>query len=446
MLSTGKNILIIDDDDDILLSARIVLRKQFQKVVLLNNVKELENTIQNNDIQIVLLDMNFSAGNTNGQEGLDCLKRIKLLNKNIFVVVMTAYGDIDLAVKAMKMGASDFVVKPWENKKLLETILNVIKNDENKTDEADSTLNYRKDFFVGGKSKVTEDLLKVIQKVAVTDANILLLGENGTGKEIIARKIHALSNRNDKPFVSVDLGAIQETLFESEMFGHKAGAFTDAVEDRIGRFEIANKGTIFLDEIGNLSTKLQMKLLSVLQNRTVRQLGATNERMIDVRIICATNMPLHDLVQKGSFRQDLLYRINTVEIQVPALRERQKDIPDLVEYFCNYYATKYNKKGLTVDKTVIDKLLNYSFPGNVRELKHILERSVILCNKEFISLSDLQLNPVVPSSENRINLEDIEKKAIETALRKFEGNISKAAKELGLGRTTLYRKMAKYGV
>ncbi len=450
----GK-ILVIDDDKDILLSTKVVLKKEFSEIKTITNPDDIIPYIEKKIFDVILLDMNFTTGATSGKEGLDWLKRILEIDTDTIVVMMTAYGDINLAIDAMKNGAVDFVVKPWENKKLLATILSAFKLSKSKQEIAilkskqetlvkDIDQSYSE--IIGNSEKMIE-LYNIIDKVADTDANILILGENGTGKEVVSRAIHRKSNRSNNLFINVDLGAIPESLFESELFGHVKGAFTDAKEDRAGRFEIADGGTLFLDEIGNLSLPLQSKLLTAIQRKEIIRLGSNKPIPIDIRLICATNMPLKEMIDKNEFRQDLFFRINTVEINVPPLRERLEDINLLVNHFLKIYTKKYNKPETKIHPDAFKKLKKYNWPGNIRELQHIIERTVIMNNSNILNANDFVLNISESTSYNKsnLNLEDIEKQTIERALKKHNFNVSAAAKELGLGRTTMYRKMTKYG-
>lgn len=449
----GK-ILVIDDDKDILLSTKMVLKKEFDTIKTLSNPKEIIPYIEKDIFDVVLLDMNFTTGSTSGKEGLEWLKRILEINEHIIVIMMTAYGDINLAIDSMKIGAIDFVVKPWDNKKLLATIISAYKLRKSKQEisklkQQQNTLIKDIDHSYAeiiGKSENITTLLEIINKVAQTDANILILGENGTGKEVVARAIHRKSDRSENLFINVDLGAIPENLFESELFGHVKGAFTDAKEHRTGRFEIANNGTLFLDEIGNLSLPLQAKLLTAIQNKEIIRVGSNEPIPVNIRLICATNMPLKELVDKNEFRQDLFFRINTVEVNTPALRDRLDDIPLLADHFLEIYRKKYNKINTKISPEAIKKLRKYNWPGNVRELQHIIERTVIMSNSNILNPQDFVINISDNNGYNtNLNLEDIEKNTINRALKKHNYNVSAAAKELGLGRTTMYRKMTKYG-
>jgi two-component system response regulator HydG len=452
----GGKILMIDDDEDVLLAAKMLLKKQGHHVIMEKNPKKIPFLLHNDTYDVILLDMNFSKDITSGKEGFYWLEQIMEHDPSAVVIMITAFGDVEMAVRALKAGATDFILKPWQNEKLIATISTAIRlkksyNQVDKLKKAKEMLEEQISKPFGeiiGQSKAIQDVFTLIDKVAKTDANVLILGENGTGKELIARAIHQRSLRKDNSFVSVDMGAITETLFESELFGHKKGAFTDAREDRPGRFELANKGTLFLDEIGNLSMSLQSKLLSALQSRQVTRVGANQPQAVDIRLICATNMPLHKMVQEGTFRQDLLYRINTVEIQVPPLCERVEDIPMLAQHYLNHYAKKYHKDVSTLSADALDKLKRYAWPGNIRELQHALERAVIMTDSSQLQESDFLLSRTVSSTtpNNTLNLDEVEKTAIVKALNMFNGNISKAAEELGLTRASLYRRMEKYGL
>jgi two-component system response regulator HydG len=451
----GK-ILVIDDDRDILFTTRVVLKKQFGLIKTEADPEMIMQQLENEIFDIILLDMNFSAGATSGKEGMKWLREIRKKDETAHVIMMTAYGDIDLAVKAMKEGAADFIVKPWDNQKLMATVINAYRLSQSKREIIELRRKQEllhqdmdHDFIeIIGRSDRMKDVFSTISKVAQTDANVLILGENGTGKELIARALHRESERSREIFVSVDLGAIPETLFESELFGHVKGAFTDAKEDRSGRFEVASGGTLFLDEIGNLSMSLQSKLLSVVQNRVINRVGSSRETPIDIRLICATNMPLYKMVQEKTFREDLLYRINTVEIKVPPLRERKSDIPLLIDHFTRIYARKYNKTGISLHEDVYQKLDTYSWPGNIRELQHVVERAIILNDKNILKPADFLIMHETSRDMDPVGfrMEDVEKQIIQQALEKYRYNISKAADELGMARTTLYRKMTKYGI
>jgi DNA-binding NtrC family response regulator len=445
-----STILVIDDDPDVLTAVRLLLRTEVKEVVTEKNPEQLPYLLAKNDFDLVLLDMNFNASINTGNEGIYWLQRIKSLKPGISVIMITAYGDIDLAVRSLKEGASDFVVKPWHNEKLLSTLTNVLKNrEQHKTNVTGMRVHVGPDMI--GESEVMQDIFHKIDKIAPTDANILILGENGTGKDLIATAIHQQSMRADKPFVKVDVGALTESLFESELFGHKKGAFTDAREDRIGRFESAGGGTLFLDEIGNISLQQQAKLLTVLQNRQVTRLGTNQPIPIDIRLICATNIPLSELANENRFRKDLIYRINTVEITVPPLRKRKDDIVLLANHFARIYAGKYLKPNIQFHPSALEKLQQYPFPGNVRELQYTVERAIIMADSDVLQASDLLFSPIEAKQEEQnedevLKLSTLEKNAILRVIDKHNGNISKAAKELGLTRTALYRRLSKYDI
>ncbi len=452
------NILIVDDDEDILLAAKMLLKRHAKKVIIEKNPKKIPFLLNNDTYDVILLDMNFVEDTTTGKEGIYWLKEIIQRDPQAVVIMITAFGGVELAVEALKEGATDFVLKPWQNEKLIATIsaaaqLHSSRKEVNTLKQAKQTLVRDLEQPFGdmlGESAGMKNVKGIIQKVAKTDANILILGENGTGKELVARALHKQSARTSKDFIGVDMGAIAETLFESELFGHKKGAFTDAKEDRIGRFEIANKGTLFLDEIGNLPLNLQAKLLAVLQNRQVVPLGSSRAVPIDIRLICATNMPIQEMIENKEFRQDLLYRINTVEIYLPPLRERGEDIPLLARHFLKSYGKKYKRLDKKISSAALTKLQRYHWPGNVRELQHAIERAVIMSDEALIQPDDFfflnQKSPNDNAQVNTLNLDEMEKTVIEKALQKYNGNISKAAKELGLTRASLYRRLEKYGI
>lgn len=449
-------VLVIDDDEDVLITAKMILRNQFENVQVESSPKQLETIIKTKNPDVVILDMNFKTGATSGNEGLFWLREIKKIDPEIQVIMNTAYGDIQLAVECMKDGAIDFLVKPWEKEKLLSTVRNVFdlkesKKEINRLEETskafEKDINNSKGDLLG-KSKAMLEVFNIIDKVGRTEANILILGSNGTGKELVARAIHNASDRSQKPFIKVDVGSLTESLFESELFGHKKGAFTDAKEDRIGRFEMAKGGTLFLDEIGNIPLNLQVKLLSVLQNRYLSKVGDNKLIPIDIRLICATNKPVHDLAEQDVFREDLLYRINTVEINVPDLQERKEDIELLTHHFLQFYGKKYEKSDLKIRPEVFEKLKSYNWPGNVRELQHTVERAVIMSGSNEIGPEDflIRSSKRVKVKPHTLNVEELEKQAILDALETCKGNLSKACKELGMGRSTLYRKMERYGL
>jgi len=447
-------ILVVDDNKNVLSALRILLESYFQKVILLNSPNTLVSQLSDNHPDVVLLDMNFSAGINSGNEGLYWLSEIKKFDAELPVVLFTAYADIDLAVNALKQGANDFVVKPWDNAKLVATLqsaysLRQSRKEVKQLREKQTVINRelnRDEAFCWGQSESMQELRNLLGKVAKTDASILITGENGTGKEVIAREIHRLSVRREEVLVTVDMGAVSETLFESELFGHVKGAFTDARTDRAGKFEAADGGTLFLDEIGNLSYPLQAKLLSVIQSRQVVRVGDNKPIPVDIRLICATNRNLEQSVQSGEFREDLLYRVNTIHLEVPALRERPEDIPELAEFFLLKYSAKYDKKGLTLSKNAIHKLKEYAWPGNVRELQHTMEKAVILCDRTELQADDFYLRKQEKKSPKLANmsLEDAEKMLIENSIAKNKGNMSAVASELGITRPTLYSKIKKY--
>ncbi|HEY5508284.1 MAG TPA: sigma-54 dependent transcriptional regulator, partial [Paludibacter sp.] len=446
-MKTGS-ILIVDDNKNVLSALRILLENYFQHVTLLSSPNQLPTKLREFKPDIVLLDMNFSAGINSGNEGLFWLSEIKKFDCNLPVVLFTAYADINLAVRALKEGASDFVVKPWDNARLVATLqaaFTLCQSHKNVNQSFDklSVLSDEQDHIESicwGQSVAMCQLRKLMEKVATTDANILITGENGTGKEVIAREIHRLSSRNNQVLVTVDMGAVSETLFESELFGHVKGAFTDARADRAGKFEAANNGTLFLDEIGNLSYPLQAKLLSVIQSRKVVRVGDNKSIPVNIRLVCATNCDLELSVQNGEFREDLLYRVNTIHIEVPSLRERKADILELANFFLQKYATKYRKNNLTFAKQTISKLENYAWPGNVRELQHAIEKAVILCDEDELLPSDFYMKDQNTSISkiDTMSLEDAERLLISNSIKKNSANLSAVASELGITRPTLY--------
>jgi DNA-binding NtrC family response regulator len=454
----GK-ILIIDDDEDVLLAAKMLLKKHAQQVIIEKNPKKIPFLLNNDSYDVILLDMNFSQDITSGKEGFYWLNQIVEKDPSAVVILITAFGDVEMAVRALKEGATDFVLKPWQNEKLLATISSAVKlrksyrevdklKKAKKLLEADMNQPF-KDII--GDSDAMRKVFQLIEKVAKTDANVLILGENGTGKELIARAIHQRSLRKDNVFVGVDLGAITETLFESELFGHKKGAFTDAKEDRVGRFEVANGGTLFLDEIGNLNLPQQSKLLTAIQKKEIIRVGTNQPIAVDIRLICATNMPILEMVESSEFRQDLMYRINTVEIHLPPLRERDGDIALLADHFVRAYSNKYRKPLKKIPAPTIKKLEKYPWPGNIRELQHAIERAVIMSDSDQLTPDDFFFLSQKPESRNEqvqdsYNLDEVEKNVIQRAVNKHNGNISKAAKELGLTRASLYRRLEKHGL
>ncbi len=447
MVLKNATILVIDDDIDVLTALRLLLKPLVKDVVTEKNPSNITSQIERATFDIIILDMNFSGLVNTGNEGIFWLNKIRKQKPETSVILMTAYADIDLAIRGLKEGASDFLVKPWKNEKIIETITAILskkKSNGVKTESLNSN-----SVEIIGESDVMKDVFVKLKKVAPTDANILVLGENGTGKDLIARALHDNSKRRNKPFVKVDVGALTASLFESELFGYKKGAFTDAREDRKGRFEAANGGTLFLDEIGNISLGQQVRLLTVLQNRQVTPLGSNESIPIDIRLICATNIDPKILADEKKFRKDLIYRINTVDIIVPPLRDRGTDITELSKYFVSIYAEKYNKNGFTFDSGFISKLKKHDFPGNVRELQYVLERAVIMTDGSTLKPDDLVFSSIertINSSPEHttMNLDDLEKNTILTVLEKNKGNVSKSAKELGITRAALYRRLDKY--
>ena len=450
------NILIVDDNKSILSALEIFLTPEFQTVTTLSNPNLIPTELRRKEYNLVILDMNFNAGINTGNEGIFWLGRIKETNPEISVVMITAYGDIELTVKALKMGATDFFLKPWDNNKLLATLKSAMqlswsKKEVNQLKEKEKGLKTeinREQKAIVGSSPQLMQMMNIVQKVAKTDANVLITGENGTGKELIAHEIHRLSARSQEVLVSVDMGAITETLFESELFGHVKGAFTDARESRPGKFEIADKGSLFLDEIGNLSFHLQSKLLAAIQNRQIARVGSNQTVPVDIRLICATNKNLESMVGEGLFREDLLYRINTIQIEVPPLRERGDDVLVLADFFLKKYTTKYNKPNLKINQQAQDKLLKYAWPGNIRELQHTIEKAIILSEGNLLKTEDFFMRPVVQEkiNESELTLEDMEKRMINLSVEKNNGNLSVAAEQLGISRQTLYNKMKKFGL
>jgi DNA-binding NtrC family response regulator len=453
MQNQKGNILIVDDNKSILSTLEILLSPEFQTVVTISNPNQIPTELRRKDYNLVILDMNFQAGVNTGNEGIYWLGRIKETNPEISVVMITAYGDIEMAVKALKAGASDFILKPWDNEKLLATIklaiqLNLSKTEVRQLKERETELkkeiNREQKFIIGSSPKLIS-VLNLVRKVAKTDANVLITGENGTGKELIAQEIHRLSGRANEVLVNVDIGSLSETLFESELFGHTKGAFTDAHESRQGKFETAEKGTLFLDEIGNLSFHLQSKLMAAIENRQITRIGSNQLIPINIRLICATNKNLDTMVRDGLFREDLLYRINTIQIELPPLRERGNDIIILAEFFLKKYTYKYNKPNLKITRQAYEKLLNYSWPGNIRELQHTIEKVVILSDSNVLKPDDLflRLNNPVSGSGPYTTLEEMESRMIHEALEKNNGNFTAAAEQLGITRQTLYNRLKK---
>jgi len=445
------SILIVDDNKSILSTLEILLSPVFQTVTTLSNPNQILSELSQKDYNLVILDMNFQSGVNTGNEGIYWLERIMESNPEVSVVMITAYGDIDIAVKALKAGASDFILKPWDNEKLLATLkltvqLNLSKREVKQLKERETELkkeiNRDKKYIVGSSLQLIK-VLNIVRKVARTDANVLITGENGTGKELVAHEIHRLSARSKEVLVTVDVGSLTETLFESELFGHVKGSFTDAHENRQGKFEIANKGTFFLDEIGNLSFHLQAKLLSAIENRQITPIGSNRTVSTDIRLICATNRNLEKMVSESLFREDLLYRINTIQIEIPPLRERGNDIIILAEFFLKKYTYKYKKPDIKINRQSVDKLLSYAWPGNIRELQHTIEKAVILSESAVLRPEDLYLKPAssLPDINSFSTLEEMEKQMILRAIENNNGNFTAAAGQLGITRQTLYNRL-----
>ena len=451
---SADKILIIDDDPDVLLTARMLLEQLEFDVSVLSDPEKIQIRLEREPFDVILLDMNFRRGNTEGTEGLKWLEVIREKNQEVVVILMTAFGDVDLAVKGIKSGAFDFILKPWQNAKLHASILSALKFKASQTAgekyrSVANTLGKDDELPFGeilGKSPAIQKLKETIRIIAPTDANILILGESGTGKELVARAIHRHSSRNNETFMGVDMGAIPETLFESELFGHKKGAFTGAIQDKPGRFELAEKGSLFLDEIGNLPLTLQTKLLTVLEQRKINRLGSGNDTPINIRVISATNQPIHDRVKKGVFRQDLLYRLNTIELLIPPLRDRVEDIPELAERFLGEASRKYGRNGLEISKKSMKQLQQYEWPGNVRELQNNIQRAVIMSEESQLHFDQLGIATQGPGKKSSLNIEDNEKQLISKALVSNRGNITRAASDLGIDRNALYRRMKKYGL
>ncbi|WP_242202973.1 sigma-54-dependent transcriptional regulator [Aestuariivivens insulae] len=448
MLLKNASILVVDDDKDVLTAMRILLKSQVKDIVVEQYPDNILPLLKQQTFDLVILDMNFNSVVNTGNEGIYWLNKIRGVNKDVNVILITAFGDMDLAIRSLKEGASDFLVKPWQNNKLIQSIREVLTPKKSKKDK--KWLPQVDGVKLLGESYPMERVLFKVKKIAPTDANVLILGENGTGKDLIARAIHDNSLRKDKPFVKVDVGALTTSLFESELFGYKKGAFTDARTDRTGRFEAANGGTLFLDEISNISLQQQARLLTALQNRLITPLGSNTEIPIDIRLICATNAPLEHLADESKFRKDLIYRINTVEVDIPPLRDRGKDIMVLAKHFIELYSEKYFKPNLTANENFFNKLKTYAFPGNVRELQYALERAVIMTESDTLIESDLVFSPIEKYSKrtetDNLKLETVEKNTILKVIEKHNGNISKSAKELGITRSALYRRLDKHGL
>ena len=443
-------ILVVDDNKGILTAVQMLLGTCFEKVITISTPNKIKATLHDENIDVVLLDMNFSAGINTGNEGLFWLSEIKKEDASIQVVLFTAYADIDLAVRGIKEGAADFVVKPWDNAKLLETLKTAYNirtaNCKGISIATDKLVVSKESGMFWGESNAMQQLRSLIEKVARTDANILVTGENGTGKEMLAREIHLLSNRKKETLVPVDMGAITETLFESELFGHVKGAFTDARADRPGKFEVANKGTLFLDEIGNLSYHLQAKLLTALQRRSIVRVGSNTPIPVNIRLICATNRDLQEMVQKGDFREDLLYRINTIHVEIPPLRERPEDIVPLTEIFLSKYTKIYGKTAMCLSLDAKEKLKAQPWFGNIRELEHTIEKAVIIAERSVLDGNDFDFPRAKkkPVTKEATTLEEMEYNMIKNAMDKYSGNLSLVASQLGISRQTLYNKIKRY--
>jgi DNA-binding NtrC family response regulator len=463
MVIEGK-ILIVDDDQDILTAGKLLLKRHFSQVMICNSPQNIPKLMADNRFDAVLLDMNFSPGESSGAQGYNWLKKILEIDPQSVVVLITAHGGIDVAVEAMKLGATDFVAKPWQNEKLVATLTTAVllgktRNEATELRHTNQLLaldtNNAQQQPLLAQSAVMQHVHSLIEKSAPTDANVLILGENGTGKELVARELHRQSLRADHVFMSVDLGAMSETLFESELFGHKKGAFTGANEHRVGRLQAANGGTLFLDEVGNLPLHLQAKLLTILEQRKVTPLGTNKAIAFDVRVIAATNIPKQDLNNESRFRQDLLFRLNTVEITLPPLRDREADVEPIANHYIAFYSRKYKKPEKTITADALEIIKHYPWPGNVRALRHAIERAIILSESEQLSVGDFQLSHVVQTNTKNepaidetaeLNLDKVEKSTIETALKQYRYNISHTAKALGLTRAALYRRMEKHGL
>ena len=454
---TGK-ILAVDDNEDILFALKLLLKQHVELLTTTEDPSDIPELMNREDYDVILLDMNFTRDAISGQEGFDWLQRILEIDPEAVVVFITAYGDAEKAVKSIKAGATDFVLKPWQNEKLIATVSASVQLKQSRNEasglkirqkEISKVLDQPFQDFIGASPEMQE-VFATIKKVAKTDANVLILGENGTGKELVARALYRHSPRKEEVFISVDLGSLSETLFESELFGHVKGAFTDAIKEKAGRFEIASGGTLFLDEIGNLSLPMQAKLLTVIERKEVIKVGSTKTIPIDIRLICATNNNIHQMVADETFRQDLLYRINTVEIQLPPLRERTGDIPILAAHFLKIYSKKYKKNITRISNEALNKLNQYRWPGNVRELQHAIERALIMSESSRLEADDFILSSHARKSDEleiqTYNLDEIEKNVIMKVMKQNQGNISQAASELGLTRTSLYRRMEKYGL
>lgn len=444
MKKTQANIVVIDDQEDILFAVKMLLKKHFETIHTLNNPKNVVKLLSENTIDVVLLDMNYRIGFEDGREGLYLLKEIKTLSPKTAIILMTAFGKLETAVEGLKMGAFDYILKPWENDKLVFTIKQAVEESRREQKKANKTI-INNPFFIGN-SELIKKSYSLAEKVAKTDANVLILGENGTGKYVLAQYIHQQSDRKDKAFMAVDLGSLSDSIFESELFGYAQGAFTDAKSNTPGRFELAQNGTIFLDEIGNVPLHLQSKLLQVIQSKTVTRLGESKPRPLNVRIITATNLNLKEEVSQKTFREDLYYRINTVEIVLPALRNRLEDKIPLAHFLLQKMIEKYERNPIVFDDKALKKIEEHAWNGNIREMENKIERAIILCENNCISVSDLDLDEIIPYKESQddLHLSNIEKMTIQKILTKNHHNISKSAEELGLSRAALYRRMEKF--
>lgn len=444
MKKTQANIVVIDDQEDILFAVKMLLKKHFETIHTLNNPKNIVKLLSENTIDVVLLDMNYRIGFEDGREGLYLLKEIKTLSPKTAIILMTAFGKLETAVEGLKMGAFDYVLKPWENDKLVFTIKQAVEESRREQKKANKTIT-NNPFFIGN-SELIKKSYSLAEKVAKTDANVLILGENGTGKYVLAQYIHQQSDRKDKAFMAVDLGSLSDSIFESELFGYAQGAFTDAKTNTPGRFELAQNGTIFLDEIGNVPLHLQSKLLQVIQSKTVTRLGESKPRPLNVRIISATNLNLKEEVSQKTFREDLYYRINTVEIVLPAIRNRLEDKIPLAHFLLQKMIEKYERNPIVFDDKALKKIEEHAWNGNIREMENKIERAIILCENNCISVSDLDLDEIIPYKESQddLHLSNIEKMTIQKILTKNHHNISKSAEELGLSRAALYRRMEKF--
>ena len=456
-MSEGEGrMLIVDDNESLLLALSMYLSPHFKTITTIRNPNLIPEYLSREDYDLILLDMNFKAGATTGNEGLFWMRKILSSSPTVSVVFITAYGDVELAVRAIKEGATDFIQKSWDEQKILSTVLSAYKIRKSRQEilrlkrkQKHLSSHFFSDHNIcPGISDSMQKIFSTLDKMAATDANILILGENGTGKEVLAREIHRRSRRANEIFVNVDLGSLHENLLESELFGHEQGAFTDAISDKEGRFEIATGGTLYLDEIGNLPVSLQPKLLSSIQNRKITRVGGVKETAVDIRLITATNRSLYEMVENGTFREDLLYRINTLQIDLPPLRERKEDIPVLADYFLKKYTSKYEKEITGISRTGLEKLGKHHWFGNIRELEHAIEKAVILSERKMLEAGDFQFYSRTGGREwvESLNLAENEKKIIQKALRKHSGNISSTARELGINRSTLYEKIRKYGL